>query len=149
MARAPPAAGWRAGGPIDSVCNAEGGWVPIRSVRPIHTTAFGLRPPAREHAQADRGGRWRSHPHHEDTPMAKQAKTGKSERPETFGELRGSGYRQRSVREELRENLMRKLEADAPLFEGIVGYDQTVIPQLENAILAGHDVILLGERGQA
>jgi magnesium chelatase subunit I len=86
---------------------------------------------------------------HEDIAMAKQASAKKTERPDTLGALRASGYRSLSVREELRENLTRKLEANEPMFEGILGYDQTVIPQLENAILAGHDVIMLGERGQA
>src|ERR671926_1411930 len=67
----------------------------------------------------------------------------------TLGELRASGYRPRSVKEELRHNLIRKLESDEPLFEGILGFDETVLPQIENAILSGQDVIFLGERGQA
>lgn len=71
------------------------------------------------------------------------------EKPTTLGELRDSGYEVRSVREELRQNLMRRLAAEEESFPGIVGYDNTVIPQLENAILSGQDMILLGERGQA
>lgn len=71
------------------------------------------------------------------------------EKPTTLGELRDSGYEVRSVREELRQNLMRRLAAEEETFPGIVGYDNTVIPQLENAILSGQDMILLGERGQA
>ena len=67
----------------------------------------------------------------------------------TVGELRKSGYQVVSVREEIRNNLMDKIRAEELVFPGIVGFDETVIPQLENAILAGHDVILLGERGQA
>jgi magnesium chelatase subunit I len=67
----------------------------------------------------------------------------------TLGELRASGYRPRSVREELRANLLRRLREGAPLFEGILGYEESVIPALENALLCGHDLIFLGERGQA
>ena len=72
-----------------------------------------------------------------------------SKRATTVGALRRSGYRERSVREELRENLIAAIETGADLFPKIRGYDQTVIPQLQNAILSGHDVIMLGERGQA
>ena len=67
----------------------------------------------------------------------------------TLGELRASGYRSRSVRSEMRANLIGRLQRSEPLLPGILGYDETVLPQLENAILAGQDVILLGERGQA
>jgi magnesium chelatase subunit I len=69
--------------------------------------------------------------------------------PRTIGELRDSGYRVVPVREEMRQNLIRKIRAEEIVFPGIIGFDETVIPQLENAILAGQDVILLGERGQA
>ena len=67
----------------------------------------------------------------------------------TLGELRASGYRPRSVREELRGNLLRRLRAGEPLFTGIVGYEDSVVPAVENALLCGHDLIFLGERGQA
>jgi magnesium chelatase subunit I len=67
----------------------------------------------------------------------------------TLGELRASGYRPRSVREELRGNLLRRLRASEPLFSGILGYEETVIPAVDNALLCGHDLIFLGERGQA
>ncbi len=67
----------------------------------------------------------------------------------TLGELRESGYRPRPVKQELRENLIRKLRAGEPVFRGLVGYDTTVVPQLINAILAQHDILLLGLRGQA
>src|SRR5947209_5786445 len=70
-------------------------------------------------------------------------------RPRNLGELKESGYRSRSVKEELRQNLIRKLESDEPKFEGIVGFEDTVVPQVENAILSGQDIIFLGERGQA
>ncbi len=69
--------------------------------------------------------------------------------PRTRGELRAAGYAPRSVREELRANLVRRLRAGEPLFEGVLGYDDTVIPAVENALLCGHDLIFLGERGQA
>jgi magnesium chelatase subunit I len=72
-----------------------------------------------------------------------------SELAKTFGELKASGYKCVSVKDELRTNLIRKLRAGEKLFRGIVGYDETVIPQLVNAILARHNVILLGLRGQA
>ena len=69
--------------------------------------------------------------------------------PRTLAELRASEWRERTVKEELRDNLIAKLRADEPIFDGIVGYEDTVLPGLERAILAGHDVIILGERGQA
>jgi magnesium chelatase subunit I len=72
-----------------------------------------------------------------------------SERPRTVGELRRSGYKVLPVREELRKNLIQKIRSGEALFPGIIGYDDSVIPQLENAILAGQDIIFLGERGQA
>ena len=67
----------------------------------------------------------------------------------TLGELRASGYRSRSVKEEMRANLVGRLRRGESLLPGIIGYDETVLPQVENAILAGQDIILLGERGQA
>jgi len=67
----------------------------------------------------------------------------------TLGELKESDYRVRSVKDEMRANLMAKLRAGEEVFPGILGYDQTVIPQIQNAILAKHDLILLGLRGQA
>src|SRR5258705_1093880 len=68
---------------------------------------------------------------------------------ETFGQLKKSAYRTRSVKNELRENLIKKLRAGEKLFPGIVGYADTVIPQLINAVLARHNIVLLGLRGQA
>ena len=67
----------------------------------------------------------------------------------TLGALRRSGYRSRPVKQEIRDNLVCKLRAGAPLFPGIIGYDETVIPQLVNAVLSRHNFILLGLRGQA
>jgi magnesium chelatase subunit I len=67
----------------------------------------------------------------------------------TLAELKASGYRSVPVKDEMRANLIRKLQARERLFPGIVGYDETVIPQLVNAILARHNLILLGLRGQA
>ena len=70
-------------------------------------------------------------------------------RPATLGDLKRSGYTPRSVKEELRANLIARITAKQPLFEGIHGYENTVIPALERAILAGHSINLLGLRGQA
>ncbi len=67
----------------------------------------------------------------------------------TIGDLKKESYPVLTVREELRKNLITRLENDEPVFPGIMGYDETVIPLIENAILAGQDIILLGERGQA
>lgn len=67
----------------------------------------------------------------------------------TLGELRASGWRSRLVREEIRSNLVARLRSGEPLVPGILGYDDTVIPALVHALLCGHDVIFLGERGQA
>src|SRR4051812_26953377 len=69
--------------------------------------------------------------------------------PATLGELRESGYQVLPVREELRQNLVAKLRANEPIISGVMGYEETVIPQIENAILSGQDIIFLGERGQA
>ena len=71
-----------------------------------------------------------------------------ADRPATLGELRESGYRPVPVKQELRRNLLARLAANEPLFPGILGYDETVIPQIENAILARHDMLFLGLRGQ-
>jgi len=70
-------------------------------------------------------------------------------RPATVGQLRDSGWRSRPVKEEVRANAVERIRGGQPLFEHVLGYEQTVLPQLENALLAGHDVIFLGERGQA
>ncbi|HEY9502362.1 MAG TPA: hypothetical protein VIR01_12095, partial [Pyrinomonadaceae bacterium] len=67
----------------------------------------------------------------------------------TLGQLKKAGFKSRTIKEELRENLVTKLKNKQNVFEGIWGYEETVIPDLERAILAGHDVNLLGLRGQA
>jgi len=69
--------------------------------------------------------------------------------PSTLGTLRASGWVSQPVKEELRRNAIAKITSGEPLFEGVMGYEHTVMPQLENALLAGHDVVFLGERGQA
>ena len=69
--------------------------------------------------------------------------------PATLGELRASRYQPTSVREEVRRNLEQRLLEGRPLTSSVLGYEDTVLPQLETALLAGHDIILLGERGQA
>src|SRR4051812_13841305 len=71
------------------------------------------------------------------------------ERPGTLGELRASGYRMESVKDEMRRNLIAKVQAGENLFPGIVGYEETVLPQIQNAILSKHDMLFLGLRGQA
>src|SRR3954451_10375358 len=68
--------------------------------------------------------------------------------PTTLGELRAGGHEQKSVKAELRDNLLARMRADGERFPGIVGFDDTVLPQVERALLAGHDIVLLGERGQ-
>jgi magnesium chelatase subunit I len=70
-------------------------------------------------------------------------------RPVTLGQLQASGYPDRTVKEELRDNLLRRLGDRRSLFDGVIGFDESVLPALERGILAGHDLILLGERGQA
>ncbi|MCA1614235.1 MAG: magnesium chelatase, partial [Acidobacteria bacterium] len=67
----------------------------------------------------------------------------------TLGELKRQNYRVRPVKDELRANLIAKLRAGGAIFPGIVGYDETVVPQIVNAVLARHNLILLGLRGQA
>ena len=69
--------------------------------------------------------------------------------PTTLGALRAAGYQRRSVRDELRANLEQRLAAGLPITSAVLGYEDSVLPQLETALLAGHDIILLGERGQA
>jgi magnesium chelatase subunit I len=70
-------------------------------------------------------------------------------KPSTLGELRSSGYKVLPVKEELRRNLINKMRKGEDMFPGIFGFEDTVLPQLQNAILSGQDIIFLGERGQA
>jgi magnesium chelatase subunit I len=70
-------------------------------------------------------------------------------RPATLAELRDSGWTSRTVKEELRANLLERLSGDEPILPTVLGYEETVLPAIENAILAGHDLVFLGERGQA
>jgi magnesium chelatase subunit I len=72
-----------------------------------------------------------------------------SDLPTTLGTLRSSEYQPKSIRDEIRQNLEMRLAAGIPLTSSVLGYEDTVLPQLETALLAGHDIILLGERGQA
>ena len=81
--------------------------------------------------------------------MPPRAKRPQAKRPQTIEALRKSNYEVLPVREEMRKNLITKIRAEEIVFPGIIGFEHTVIPQLENAILAGQDIILLGERGQA
>src|ERR1700740_3698800 len=68
--------------------------------------------------------------------------------PRTVGELRTAGHRERGVKQEIRENLLTGLAEGRDVWPGILGFEDTVLPQLERALIAGHDVVLLGERGQ-
>src|SRR3978361_724170 len=68
--------------------------------------------------------------------------------PTTLGALKAGGYEARSVKAELRGNLLDRLRSGEPAFPGILGFDTTALPQLESPLLAGHDAVLLGERGQ-
>ena len=70
-------------------------------------------------------------------------------RATTLGELKKTGYQPKSVKEELRDNLIEKLSNKKQVFEGILGFEDTVIPDMERAILSRHNIILLGLRGQA
>ena len=70
-------------------------------------------------------------------------------RPATLGQLRESGWESVPVKDEVRGNAAARIAAGRPLVDGVLGYDDTVFPQLENAVLAGHDIVFLGERGQA
>ncbi|MBA3303135.1 MAG: magnesium chelatase [Acidimicrobiia bacterium] len=72
-----------------------------------------------------------------------------SNRPATLGQLRTSGWRSVPVKQEMQRNALARVRAGEPLVEGVMGYEDTVLPQLENAVLAGHDIVFLGERGQA
>ena len=68
--------------------------------------------------------------------------------PTTLGELRDSGVTPRPVKAEIRDNLLARLAAGEPSLPGIVGFEDTVVPEVERALIAGHDLVLLGERGQ-
>ncbi|HLH45644.1 MAG TPA: sigma 54-interacting transcriptional regulator [Acidimicrobiales bacterium] len=70
-------------------------------------------------------------------------------RPATLGQLRDAGWESRPVKEEVRRNAAQRIASGRPLVDGVLGYGDTVLPQLETALLAGHDIIFLGERGQA
>src|SRR5918993_1278718 len=71
------------------------------------------------------------------------------DRPATIAELRAAGWRSRTVKDELRSNLLDRLATGAEVLPTVVGFEDTVLPSIENAILAGHDIVFLGERGQA
>ena len=70
-------------------------------------------------------------------------------KPLTLGELKASGWQSRSVKQELHDNLLKKLSGKEQLFSGIIGYDDTVIPEITLAILCQHDILIMGEKGQA
>src|SRR5437660_10586242 len=70
-------------------------------------------------------------------------------RPSNLKELRDSGWTSKTVKNEIRDNFLRMLQQDDELFPGIIGYENTVIPEINIALLAGHDLLFLGEKGQA
>src|SRR3954451_24376129 len=72
-----------------------------------------------------------------------------TERPTTLAALRASGWKSRTVKQEIRDNFLRLLHGGAELFPGIVGYENTVLPEINLALIAGHDMLFLGEKGQA
>ncbi len=72
-----------------------------------------------------------------------------SARPATIAELRESGWRSRTVKAELRANLLERLASGGEVLPTVIGYEDSVLPAIENAIIAGHDLVFLGERGQA
>ena len=76
------------------------------------------------------------------------AQVSSSPSPTTLGELRASGAAFRPVKAEIRANLLARLRAGEPSLPGMVGFEDTVLPEVERALLAGHDLVLLGERGQ-
>jgi magnesium chelatase subunit I len=82
-------------------------------------------------------------------PLPAHAPAPPHDLPRTLGDLRASGWESVPVSQELRRNAAKRIASGEPLIEGVFGFEETVIPQLENALLAGHDIILLGERGQA
>src|SRR5205807_10185162 len=71
------------------------------------------------------------------------------ERPNNLKSLRASGWTSKTVKQEIRDNFLRMLRDGAELFPGIIGYENTVIPEINLALLAGHDMLFLGEKGQA
>lgn len=73
----------------------------------------------------------------------------KVENINTLGQLKAAGYKTKSIKDELRENLREKIKSGQPVFEGVHGFENTVIPELERAILSRHNINLLGLRGQA
>ncbi len=91
----------------------------------------------------------RTAPHTAQSAQSASGGASPPELPRTVGELRAAGWRSIPVSDELRRNAAERIAAGRPVVEGVLGFDETVVPQLENALLAGHDIILLGERGQA
>ena len=83
------------------------------------------------------------------TGSSRSAGDGGGALPSTVGELRASGYVDRTVKQEVAANAARRLAEGRPVVDGLIGFDETVLPALETALLCGHDLILLGERGQA
>ncbi len=98
--------------------------------------------------RSDAEGRSTADPPATDRRAATGRRAADGRRPATLGELVASGFRSRTVKEELRSNLVTRLAEGRDIFPGVVGYEETVLPAVENAILAGQDLVFLGERGQ-
>ncbi|MCH2128815.1 MAG: magnesium chelatase, partial [Pirellulaceae bacterium] len=73
----------------------------------------------------------------------------RTHRPKTLADLQESGWQSKSVKQEIQDNFLRMLGSKEDLFPGVLGYDDTVIPEINLALLAGHDMLFLGEKGQA
>src|SRR5262245_58788855 len=99
--------------------------------------------------QTDDGRRGIRSPRPVDTVHRPPHSAGSMAKPQTIRDLRSSGWQRKSVKQEMRDNLIARLKRGEAFLPGIVGYDETVVPQIENAILSGQDLIFLGERGQA
>src|SRR5215207_8776886 len=129
---------WRTSGPPTSPAASS-------APSPSWVAPPGAAPPSPSRAQwGDRGHHGRC------TTSDRRARmtTATPPTPTTLGDLRASGHRYKAVKHELRDNLLRRLAEGGERFPGIVGFDDTVLPELERALLAGHDIVLLGERGQ-
>src|SRR4029078_10044839 len=82
-------------------------------------------------------------------PSEEMHRVTSAHRPTNVKELRVSGWQSKSVKQEIRDNFLRMLKSGEELFPGIIGYDSTVIPEINLALIAGHDMLFLGEKGQA
>src|SRR5215207_2155580 len=129
---------WRTSGPPTSPAASS-------APSPSWVAPPGAAPPSPSRAQRDERGH-----HGRGTASDRRARmtTATPPTPTTLADLRASGHQYKAVKHELRDNLLARLADGGERFPGIVGFDDTVLPELERALLAGHDIVLLGERGQ-